>query len=49
LATNQDRSEPPGQRTGACPIKLPEKRIGKGRVEFPVGKFPSIVDRKIER
>ena len=31
------------------PVKLPPERIGAGRVEFPVGKFPSIVDRKIER
>jgi hypothetical protein len=28
---------------------LPPKRIGAGRVDFPVGVFPSIIDRKIER
>jgi hypothetical protein len=41
-ATRPPNAPPPGPG-------LPPKRIGAGRVDFPVGVFPSIVDRKIER
>jgi hypothetical protein len=36
-------------RPAGAPTGLPELRVGSGRVEFPAGVFPSIVDRKIER
>jgi hypothetical protein len=46
VGTMTEANRPPN---ALPPNQLPELRIGSGRVEFPAGVFPSIVDRKIER
>ena len=48
-ATTRTEATRPAYAPPPDPVKLPPERIGAGRVEFPVGVFPSVVDRKIDR